>query len=133
MWIPRGLALYVAGLAHHRAGRPEPALKRLREALNTDPGWPGRALNHPALALALHAAGKPTEAREALDRAEKVQGQWLEALQGPVASLPVVWVDWVEFLCLYREAHLLLTGSAPPDDPRLRKARQRALAAINQH
>src|SRR5262245_10702447 len=45
--------------------------------------------------------------------------------------MPIPWFDWLECLMFYREARLLLTGSAPAEDPRLRTVRERALAALD--
>ena len=44
----------------------------------------------------------------------------------PVGALPLPWFDWIECVVLFREANILITGFAPPDDPRLRSIEQRA-------
>jgi len=53
-----------------------------------------------------------------------------EVARGPVGSMPIPWFDWIECLVLFREAKILITGFAPPDDPRLREVEARAIGAI---
>ena len=123
--------LYVAGLAHYRAGQYDQAVERLGESAAMDPNWSARAINYPALAMAYHRLGKADEARQALASAEKAIDGWTEAMvHGPVDAMPIPWFDWLECRHFYQEAKQLLTGSAPPDDPRLRVIRERALAAL---
>jgi tetratricopeptide (TPR) repeat protein len=123
--------LYIAGLAHYRAGQYDQAVDRLNASLAREPSWPARAINYPALAMAYHRLGKAAEARQALDSAEKAIDGWTEAMyQGPVGGMPIPWTDWLECRLLYREAKRLITGSAPPSDPRLRAIQDRTLAAL---
>jgi tetratricopeptide (TPR) repeat protein len=127
---PYGAVLYVAGLAHYRAGQFDDAVARLSQALD-DRGWRERSIAYPALAMAYHRNGQADEAKEALASAEEAIDQWTqEMLEAPVGRMPLLWFDWIECQLLYREARLLLTGFAPADDPRLRTIEQRALAAI---
>src|SRR5262249_22016383 len=85
-----------------------------------------------ALAIAYHRLGRADEARRALASAEKAIDRWTEALfRGPVGTMPIPWFDWLECLIFYREAKVLLTGSPPAEDPRLRTVRERALAALD--
>jgi serine/threonine protein kinase len=131
MWFPRAPGLYLAGLAHYRAGRSEQAINRLRRSLSEDPGWPTREISYPVLALAYHRAGRAREARAALAAAEKVLDRWTaKMVQSPVGTMPIPWFDWIECNLLYREARALITGSVPPADPRQRTLEQRALAAL---
>ena len=124
--------LYVAGLAHYRAGQYDQAVERLRESATMDPNWNARAMNYPALAMAYHRLGKADEAREALASAEKAIDDWTEAMvQDPVGTMPILWYDWLECRHFYHEAKQLLTGLPPPDDPRLRKIHERALVALS--
>src|SRR5262249_59395682 len=44
---------------------------------------------------------------------------------------PAGWQEWLEGRLLYREATTLIEGTPPPDDPRLRVVRARALAALD--
>ena len=123
--------LYVAGLAHYRAGQYDQAVERLGESAVMDPNWNARAINYPVLAMAYHRLGKAEEARQALASAEKAIDGWTEAMvQGPVGTMPIPWFDWLECCHFYQEAKQLITGSPPPDDPRLRVIRERALAAL---
>jgi tetratricopeptide (TPR) repeat protein len=123
--------LYVAGLAHYRAGQYDQAVERLRESATMDPNWNGRAINYPALAMAYHRLDKADEARQALASAENAIDGWTEAMvAGPVGKMPIPWFDWLECRHFYQEAKQLITGSPPPDDPRLRVIRERALAAL---
>jgi uncharacterized protein (TIGR03067 family) len=57
------------------------------------------------------------------------QGYWVQHL-GAEAVWPVSWFDWLECQVYYREAKLLIDGTAPPDDPRLRVLRARAFAGL---
>jgi serine/threonine protein kinase len=130
-WQPRGATLYITGLAHYRAGQFDQAVERLRQSLTDDPGWPGRSIPHPALAMAYHRAGQGDAAREALTDAEKAIDRWTTAmLEDPIGTTPIPWFDLLECLVLYREAKIVLTGFAPADDPRLRTVEERSLAVI---
>jgi hypothetical protein len=122
--------LYVAGLAHYRAGQFDDAVARLRQAMD-DRGWRERSIAYPALAMAYHRAGRADAAKEALASAEAAIDQWTqEMLNAPVGRMPLLWFDWIECRLLYREATIRLTGFTPADDPRLRTLQQRAQAAI---
>ena len=125
--------IYVEGLALYRAGEYRRAAERLETAL-ADPAWKGRVIVYPGLALAYHRLGEAERARLALAEAEKifeVAGEALSYL--PLGMLPAPsWFDMVEFLQFYGEARRLLTGSPPPESPRLRAHRERALAALDE-
>jgi hypothetical protein len=84
--------------------------------------------------MAYHRASRGDDAREALAAAGKLIDQWTEEIaSSPVGGrLPIPWFDWIEYLLLYREATILITGSPPADDPRLRAIEQRALASIHE-
>jgi tetratricopeptide (TPR) repeat protein len=124
--------LYVEGLVHYRAGQYAEAVKSSRQSLSAIPEWNARAINYPVLAMALHHLGKADEARQALASAEKAIDQWTETMfRGPVDSMPIPWIDWIECRLLYREATQLLTGVPPAEDPRLRTIQERARAAIH--
>jgi Flp pilus assembly protein TadD len=124
--------LYIQGLAHYRAGQYERAVECLREAWTLDPDWPVRAITYPALAMAYHRLGKADEARQMLSSTERVIDGWTEAIfKGEVGTMPIPWSDWLECRHLCHEAKLLLTGSLPPDDRRLRAISERALAALS--
>jgi hypothetical protein len=125
----RGPALYVAGLANYRARRYDEATNQLRESL--DMPWPARGIAFPVLAMAYHRSGKADQAQESLAASEQAINDWTESMsQGAVGHMPIPWFDWIECLVLYREAKILITGFAPPDDPRLRTIEQRARTAI---
>jgi tetratricopeptide (TPR) repeat protein len=133
-WFPRTPALYLSGLAHYRAGHPDQAIRLLQEALTAEPQWPGRVTSYPILALAYHRTGQTEKARTALASAGKMLDRWTEEMvQGIVGAVPIPWFEWIELLLLYREAHLLLTGSAAPTDPRHRLLEQQGLTAIQPH
>jgi len=124
--------VYFEGLALYRAGQYKQAIERLEESLTMDPTWVARAINYAPLAMAHFRLGNPDQARTSLASAEKAIDDWTDfILREPVDStLPIPWFDWVECRLYYREAKLLITGSPPPDDPRLGMIRQRALAAL---
>jgi eukaryotic-like serine/threonine-protein kinase len=123
--------LYIEGLAQYRAGRYEQAVECLHQSQTLDKNWGARAISYPAQAMAYHRLGKVNEARAALASAEKAIAGWTEAMfQGPVGTMPISWFDWLECCHFYQEAKQLITGSPPPDDPRLRVIRERALAAL---
>lgn len=129
--MPHGASVYVAGWAHYRAGQYEQAIERLEESDWVDPGWPGRGIAYPLLAMAYHQTGQQQEAHQALATGSDLVDQWTQAmLDSPVGSMPIPWFDWVEFLVLYREATTLITGESPPVDPRLASIEARALQAI---
>ncbi len=124
-----GPALYVVGLAHFRSERYDEAIDCLRESL--DSSWSARQIALPVLAMACHRSGKSDEAQTALASAEQAINEWAEAMDRDAAgSLPIPWFDWIECLVLYREARILITGFAPPDNPRLRSFEQRGVALI---
>jgi hypothetical protein len=65
--------------------------------------------------------GQGKRALEALTSAERQINRWTdEMLERPVTTTPIPWLDWIECLYLYREAHTLVKGSALANDPRLR-------------
>jgi serine/threonine protein kinase/Flp pilus assembly protein TadD len=137
--------LYLAGIAHYRAGHHEQAAGRLQAALEAGPQWPVQTLNNPILAMAHHRLGHPAEARKALNAAARAIDQWTEEMYrqqgdrrwarhfGAAGSWPIAWWDWLELQIYYREAKLLIDGALPPADPRLHVLRARALAGLRWH
>jgi tetratricopeptide (TPR) repeat protein len=133
--------LYVVGIAHYRAGQYEQAVRRLRDSLRVNPAWLARAINYPILAMAHHRLGQKEEARQALDQAARVIDQWTGARYqsqrghwvlhlGATGFWPAPWFDWLECQHYYREARVLIDGSPPAADPRLRVLRARAFAGL---
>jgi tetratricopeptide (TPR) repeat protein len=83
--------------------------------------------------MAYHRLGRAGEARQALTEAAQKVDQWQQSLLGlTVDPMGGTWWDVLEGLVLYREAKILLEGSAPPDDPRPMVARAGALAALGE-
>jgi serine/threonine protein kinase/tetratricopeptide (TPR) repeat protein len=122
--------LYIAGLAHYRAGNYAQAVARLAQALSGD--WAARAISYPCLAMAYHRMGRAGEARQALAAAEKAIDEWTEMMMSnPVGTLPLPWYDWLECQHFYGEAKQMLTGSLPPTESRLQRLRERALATLS--
>jgi serine/threonine protein kinase len=123
--------LYVRGLAQYRAGQFREAVRSLRASLEQTT-YHARVMNIPVLAMALHGAGQADAARREVDTARKTLGQLvLAAFRSPAQFIPMeYWHDWLEYQVFYREAHRLIEGSPPPEDPRLYVIRGRAFAAL---
>ena len=107
------------------------AIQHLEESMDVDPRWPASAIGLPVLAMAHQRLGQNDQAREMLTRADETIDDWLnQMLDSSVGSTPVPWFDLLEYLCLHREAQVLITGNTPPDDARMQTLQDRALAAI---
>jgi serine/threonine protein kinase/Flp pilus assembly protein TadD len=123
--------IYVEGLAHYRSGDYRKAAERLEMALTTDPNWNARSIVYPGLAMAYHRLGDSTRAKQALAEADKSLELGTDALRDmPLGILPGTWFDLVEFVQFHGEAHRLLTGSPPPENPKVLAYRARVLAAL---
>jgi tetratricopeptide (TPR) repeat protein len=119
------------GFVRYRAGKYEQALGPLREALRRDSHWRYGILSNSVLAMAYHRLDRADEARQALTEAAQKVEQWQQSLLGhSLDPLGGAWWDVLEGLVLYREAKVLLEGSAPPDDPRALVVRARSFAAL---
>jgi serine/threonine protein kinase/Flp pilus assembly protein TadD len=138
--------LYLAGIAHYRAGHHEQAVRRLQESQKADPASPsGRALSNPVLAMAHHRLNQAAAARQTLEVARRALDRlseemyrktdnrhWVHHL-GAVGYWPVAWWDWMESQIYYREAKRLIDGVPPPDDGRIHVLRARAFAGLRRH
>jgi serine/threonine protein kinase/Flp pilus assembly protein TadD len=132
-------SLYILGTSHYRAGQYGQATRRLREALAATDSK-SRLLCYPVLAMAHHRQGRAAEARKALDEAARGIDRWTRERyqsrgdwvmhKGAEAVWPVNWWDWLECDLLYREASVLIDGSAPANDARLHVLRARAFAGL---
>jgi tetratricopeptide (TPR) repeat protein len=119
------------GLVHYRAGKYEMALAPLQEAIRLSSEWRFAIVSHSVLAMANHRLHRADEARKALMEAARGVGQWQQSLLAfPVDPIAGKWWDVLEGLVLYREAKIMIDGSAPPDDPRPMIVRARAFAAL---
>ena len=128
---PQGLKLYIAGLAHLRAGHYEQAIERLEQSLDIEQVWAGQGIGYPPLAIAYERLGKDDEAREACAHSEMLVDEWLErSIENLQGTPPIPWFDWLEFLENYREAFTLVNGREPHIDSRLEEQRIQALSAI---
>jgi serine/threonine protein kinase/Flp pilus assembly protein TadD len=137
--------LYVLGIAHYRAGQYRQAVRQLRASLMGEPNWSGRALGYPVLAMAHHRLGQTAEARQALGEAAKALDRWTQEMYqrpgekywmhhlGAAGYWPIAWWDWMECRFYYHEAKVLIDGSGPPDDPRVRVLRARAFTGVRWH
>ena len=131
---------YLLGLAHYRAEQFEPAAAALHETLTLSPEWEAKRIAYPALAMTYHRLGRDADARRALDDAAQTIEDWTSqicqtnnvnwAVHQGVGNWPIYWWDWMECRLFYREAKLLIDGSAPPADPRLHVIRARAFAGL---
>ncbi len=129
---PLGAIFYTAGWANFRAGNYDRAIDLLERSVAEDPGWPGQGISYPVLAMAHYRAGNGDDAKSAMQLADQTYSRWLDQTsEQSIDYMPVPWFDYIEFLSLYREAKILITGLAPVDDPRQTDARNRAMQAIN--
>ncbi len=129
--VPRDILLYVAGLAHYRAGNAEQAIEYLRESARPHPQEPSEAVAYPVLAMAYHRMGQSEEAHAAITEAQKAFDRWLDAMEETsVGAPPQPWSDFIEFDLLYGEAANMLSVSRLNEDSRLAALKQRALNAI---
>ena len=127
---PFGPISFVAGWAHYRAKNYEKAIERLEEAAD-DVDWPGHSLAYPLLAMSLQELGRVVEAESALNLSQIFFDQELnDRFQQTRLTPRLLWFDWINFLIVYREAQMLLLGEAPAEDPRMRKLRVLATAAV---
>jgi tetratricopeptide (TPR) repeat protein len=117
-----GCTLYVLGAAHYRAGNDEQAVRACRRSLEEYPGWFGKVLNWPVLALAYHRLGDAEEARKALDQAWKLAGRTrrgrFDAGSFLAESHLYYLVNGLELMIWLREAEaVILDDPAFPADP----------------
>ena len=89
--------------------------------------------------------GRKEAAGKALNQASEEFNRWVGQMYAPQGSghwvhhhgaelnWPVNWWDWLEFKLLHAEAHRLIHGVPPSDDPRLTVLRARALAALRRN
>src|SRR5262249_1841906 len=101
-----------------------------QEVLGTGAKWPAgkHRLAHAYQAIALHALGRPEDARPSLTRLASAVHEWTkDMLTSPVASGPLFWSEWLNTQYWYREATTVVTRWPPPDDPRLAILRQRGI------
>jgi tetratricopeptide (TPR) repeat protein len=134
--------LYALGAAHYRARQYEQAIERLHESLEVDPGWSGRAINYPFLAMAYYRLGRHDDARSALDAAQAAIDQWNKARyeasgreywvvsQGATVFWPILWWDWMACELTLGEARHVMGLPPRPNDSRVRVLRARAFAGL---
>src|SRR5262249_24122660 len=100
--------------AYYRAGKYEQALEAAR-------GDAGRALWYrPVVVMATFKLGRVDEARRLLDQAEQWYSESFRlVLMDKGIELPgdLLWEDWLRFQLERKEAHALITGKAPPENP----------------
>lgn len=131
---------YLCGIAHLRDGQTNQAAQWLQDSLDGSTVIEARKIGYPILAMAQFKNGDATAARSTLLLAKESLDKWIEARcqsrQGWLvhwnffAEMPIVWLDWLEFNVYYREACLLIDGSSPPDDPRLKLILARTYAGM---
>jgi serine/threonine protein kinase/Flp pilus assembly protein TadD len=126
--------LFALGGAHFRAREYHHAVQRLRESLAVQPDWGSHGTTHAFLAMTYHRLGQGEEAREALGHATtRLTTLRQGASEEPGASPPLMAVEWLEFLVIYREAKTLIEGAPPPDDPQDHIVRARAWVVLGQN
>ena len=128
---PHGIPEYVAGLAEFRAGHYEKAIEQLNRAIAQKSPREVERMAVPVLAMAYQAIGRDEQAKRALDGAARLFDEWTTVLLKKSAeSLPLPWFDFVEFVVLYREAHVRIAGGLPPHYARLTDGEQHALEML---
>jgi serine/threonine protein kinase len=106
--------LHMLARAHYRTGQFEQALRRCRESLNVDPGWPGKILNWLVLAMVHHRLGHAPEAHQWLAKAKEWHNGLARRKDQAAATCPLALyvTDWLEFHVLLPEAQDLVLGPA---------------------
>jgi tetratricopeptide (TPR) repeat protein len=106
--------LHMLARAHYRAGQFDQAVRRCRESLDVEPGWPGRILNWLVLALAHQRLGHADEARQWLAKACQWHGGLARRKDQTAAIRPrgLHVNDWLEFHVLLPEAQALVQRGA---------------------
>jgi tetratricopeptide (TPR) repeat protein/serine/threonine protein kinase len=118
------------GLALYRAGDFQRAVEALEESLAMNSAW-NTAWVYSALAMAWHQLGNSQQAEAALGKAAAARDERVDAmLSSGLGDWPAPWWDVVSTELLCKEAHSLLHGSPPPDDPRWLVLRGRGLEAL---
>jgi tetratricopeptide (TPR) repeat protein len=108
--------LFGLGIAQHRSGRHEEAIRSLKRSLAVNETWVGRGQNFAALALAHLALGHDQEARQWL----KQTRSWLKGTDRSAAGWPFGYAasdflsDWLCAHVLLREAESLLAEGGDP-------------------
>jgi serine/threonine protein kinase len=127
--------LYVAGLAHLRAGELEMAVRQFRDALSqaTTSPIPIHRAGYAPLAIALHHLGKHDDAKEALEHAHLILQEVIPTVINADDSKPrkIMTHEWLEFWLLLREAEQLIRQQPLELDPVLVEWRDRSWEMLN--
>ena len=99
----------VDGMADYRAGRLDLAIERLEKSHVQINSPPGQAVAELFLAMALHRAGRPVDARTVFDRASAATRQ---ATPSDAPTWDAAWFDWLICVITQREAERILAGPA---------------------
>jgi serine/threonine protein kinase/Flp pilus assembly protein TadD len=103
--------LCAQGIAQHRAGQHEEAIKSLNRSLAVNKTWVGRGQNYVTLALVCHSLGRDDEARQWLNQTRS----WLKETNRTVAGWKFGFAasdflgDWLCAQVLLREAESLVS------------------------
>lgn len=125
-----GVNLYVAGLAHLKAGDYQQALHRLEETNHAN--WFGRGIAKPLIAIAHHRMGNADDAVQSFEESQVFLDRMLdESIERSKGSPSMPWIDWIEFLIHHREASIVVKGHTPAADPRFQQLQVFADAAID--
>jgi tetratricopeptide (TPR) repeat protein len=114
--------LLILGSAYYRAGRFEPAVERLEQAIKAS--GPASAphfltLRWLFLALSYHGMGQNQKAHHCLEQAIRLMDTDLPKLRGGV--LGTDWSNWIRCQIVRREAEALLKENAPDGPARTEK------------
>ena len=109
--------IYYLGLAYYRAGQYEQAVAALDKALQLDPAGGFSSLNWLTLAMAHYHLGHTDQARQLLDKSERLIDQILRQTPpaiGEFAPSGWVWYNWLKIQFLRREAEALIGEPQQP-------------------
>ncbi len=130
--IPHDLQSYAKAMLQLRTGHLEESVQCMQPLVVSQHPSPIRWIGLPGLAIGLQQLNREPQAQEILLQCEQAMTMWLEQMQNErLESWPAPWFDFIEFLILYREAHLSIMLKKLDNDVRLDQLEGQALARIS--